>query len=136
MFEIVETPIDPRAIEAAVATPADGGVVTFTGVVRERSDDGLPVSGLAYEAYPEMAVAEFHTIEAEVRERFRDVRLGIVHRVGELRIGDIAVCVCAASPHRAQAFDACRYAIDAVKSRAAIWKKEHYVGAEAQWRSN
>lgn len=136
VFAIVEAPIDPLALQAAVATQADGGVVTFTGVVRERSDEGRPVSGLAYEAYAEMAVAEFETIAAEARERFGDVRLGIVHRVGELAIGDIAVCVCAASAHRAQAFDACRYAIDAVKARAAIWKKERYVGAEAQWRSN
>lgn len=136
MFVITRDAIDPRALEAQVATRADGGVVTFLGVVRERSDDGALVTGLGYEAYDTMAIAEFETIAAEARERFGDVRVGVIHRVGDLQIGDIAVAVCAASPHRAQAFDACEYVIDAVKERAAIWKKEHYAQREAQWRSN
>lgn len=136
MLAIVREPIDPRALEAAVRTERCGGVVTFLGVVRERSDDGRAVTGLSYEAYDAMALAEFEAIADEARERFGDVRLAIVHRVGELAIGDVAVVVCAASAHRAAAFDACEYAIDALKARAAIWKKERYADGTAEWRAH
>ena len=136
MFEITSDAIDPRAVEASVADAACGGIVSFLGVVRERADDGRPVHGLRYEAYERMALAEFAAIAGEARERFGDVRLAIVHRIGELRIGDVAVVVVAASPHRAAAFDACRYAIDALKERAPIWKKEHYADGEGLWKAN
>ncbi len=136
MFEIVRSAIDPRAVEAAVRDSSCGGVVSFFGVVRDRSDDGRDVSHLEYEAYDEMAVAEFEAIAREARDAFGDVRVAIVHRVGELAVGDIAVAVCAASPHRAAAFDACEYVIDAVKARAAIWKKERYADGSGEWREN
>jgi molybdopterin synthase catalytic subunit len=136
LFAIVRDPIDPRTLEAAVWSEACGGVVIFLGVVRERAGDGRPVNGLTYEAHEAMALTEFATIAREVSEKFTGVRLGIVHRIGELRVGEIAVAVCAAAPHRAQAFDACRYAIDEVKARAAIWKKEHYADGAGEWVSN
>lgn len=136
MLAIVREPIDPRAVEASLRDASCGGVVTFLGVVRERSDDGRAVHGLSYEAYDEMALAEFEAIALETRERFGDVRLAVVHRIGDLEVGDVAVAVCAASAHRAAAFDACEYAIDAVKERAAIWKKERFADGTGEWREN
>ncbi|HTC31102.1 MAG TPA: molybdenum cofactor biosynthesis protein MoaE [Candidatus Acidoferrum sp.] len=136
LFAIVRDPIDPRTLEAAVWSEACGGVVIFLGVVRERAGDGRAVNGLTYEAHEAMALAEFATIAREVSGKFTGVRLGIVHRIGELRVGEVAVAVCAAAPHRAQAFDACRYAIDEVKARAAIWKKERYADGAGEWVSN
>jgi molybdopterin synthase catalytic subunit len=136
MFTIGTAAIDPRTLEAAVRTDACGGVVTFLGVVRERAQDGRDVTGLSYEAHEEMALAEFARIAQEAAQRFGDVHVAIAHRVGDLRIGEIAVAVAAASAHRAAAFDACEYAIDELKARAPIWKKEHYTSGEAAWISN
>lgn len=134
--QIVRDAIDPRALEAQVRTDACGGIVTFLGVVRERAHDGREVDGLSYEAHEAMALAEFAQIGEEIGARFSGVRLGIVHRVGDLAVGEIAVAVCAASPHRAQAFEACAYAIDELKRRAPIWKKERYRDGAAEWIAN
>jgi molybdopterin synthase catalytic subunit len=136
MFRITGEAIDPKALESAVADAAFGGVVTFLGVVRARADDGRTVDGLAYEAFEPMAVAEFESIAVEARQRFGDLRLAIVHRTGELGIGDVAVAVAAAAVHRSAAFDACEYAIDEVKRRAPIWKKERYAGGAGEWKVN
>lgn len=133
---IAGEPIDPRALEAAVTSSACGGIATFIGVVRETSHDDRAVTGLSYEAHEEMALAEFDAIAREVQVRWPGTRLGIVHRVGDLAVGEIAVAVCAAAPHRAQAFDACRYAIDELKARAPIWKKERYAGGGGEWIAN
>jgi len=133
VYAVVRDPIDPRALERVVRA-GDGGVATFFGIVRETADDGRPVSGLWYEAFDAMAIREFETIASEVRERFGDVSLAIVHRVGELRVGEISVAVLAAAAHRAAAFDACRYAIDQLKNRAAIWKQERYSDGDAAWK--
>jgi molybdopterin synthase catalytic subunit len=134
VFRIAGDPIDPKKLEALVRR-GDGGVVTFLGVVREDADDGRSVSGLWYEAHEAMALQEFERIAEEARDRFGDVRLAIVHRIGELRVGEISVAVLAAAPHRAAAFDACRYAIDELKRRAPIWKKERYADGAAQWKA-
>ncbi len=134
--EIRSSEIDPRALEACVTNDACGGIVTFLGIVRERAGDGRAVTGLSYEAHETMALAAFEAIAREACERHPEVRLGIVHRTGDLRIGEIAVAVCAAAPHRAQAFEACSYAIDQLNARAAIWKKERYAGGDAEWVEN
>jgi molybdopterin synthase catalytic subunit len=136
MFAIVRAPIDPARLDAAVRDDLFGAVVTFLGIVRERADDGRSVLGLEYEAYEAMALAEFEQVAGEAYGRFGDVRLAIVHRVGRLNVGEIAVAVVAGSPHRGTAFDACEYAIDEVKSRAAIWKKELYADGDGRWKSN
>lgn len=133
MFAITRDVIDPRAVEASVLGSAQGGVVTFLGIVREHASDGREVSGLSYEAYDEMATAEFRRLAEEVRARYGAVELAIVHRVGELHVGEIAVVVVAAAAHRGAAFDACEYAIDELKQRAPIWKKEHYLEGDAAW---
>jgi molybdopterin synthase catalytic subunit len=136
MFAIVRTPIDPARLDAAVRDDVFGAVVTFLGIVRERADDGRLVRGLEYEAYDAMALAEFETIAAETYQRFAEVRVAIVHRVGRLNVGEIAVAVVVGSPHRGAAFDACEYAIDEVKSRAQIWKKELYADGDERWKTN
>jgi molybdopterin synthase catalytic subunit len=134
LSRIVRGPVDARAVEA-VGHEATGGVVTFLGVVRAHSD-GRAVVGLSYEAYESMALAVFDAIRSEACDRFGDVTLSIVHATGELAVGDVAVAVAAAAAHRAEAFDACRYAIDQLKLRAPIWKQERYADGGALWRSN
>lgn len=137
MYEITAQPIDLAALQSGVRSDACGGVVTFCGVVRDRSDDGRPVTGLSYEAHQDMAIAEFERIAQEARGRFGDCRIAVAHRTGDLRVGEIAVAVIAASAHRGTAFDACEYVIDQLKQRAPIWKKEHYAdGGDSIWKQN
>lgn len=136
MFAVVRTPIDVPALETQVGTGSCGGVVVFRGIVRDRSDDGRAVTGLSYEAHEGMALAEFERIAAEANERFGPCRVGIVHRTGDLGIGETAVAVVVASPHRAEAFDACEYVIDELKARAPIWKQEHYAAGPSEWKQN
>lgn len=136
MLRIVRERIDQRAVEDRVRSETRGGVVTFLGIVRERADDGRLVSGLQYEAFDAMASSEFEAIVAEARERFGDVHVAAEHRVGELRVGEVAVAVCVAAAHRGEAFAACRYAIDELKRRAPIWKKELYVDGGGEWKAN
>lgn len=136
MFEIVRAAIDPARLDAAVRDDRYGAIVSFLGIVRERADDGRAVLGLEYEAYDAMALAEFETIAGEAHRRFGEVRVAIVHRTGRLAVGEVAVAVVAGSPHRGDAFDACEYAIDEVKRRAPIWKKELYADGDERWKSN
>lgn len=137
MFQVIALPIDVASLEGRVLTDACGAVVTFCGVVRQRSDDDRPVTGLSYEAHEAMAVAEFERIAAEARARFGECNIAVVHRTGDLRIGEVAVAVAVASAHRGAAFDACEYVIDELKQRAPIWKKEHYAdGGDSVWKQN
>ena len=137
MYELTREPIDVRALEGRVRTDACGAVVSFSGIVRERSDDGRLVTGLSYEAHETMAAQEFARIADEARERFGPCDIAVVHRTGDLRIGETAVAVAVASAHRAPAFDACEYVIDELKARAPIWKKEHYAdGGDSVWKEN
>lgn len=136
MFAILDRPIDIEEVAGSVRTRACGAVVTFAGIVRERADDDRPVTGLTYEAYERMAVREFEIIASEARERFGTCEISIVHRTGDLRIGEAAVVVAVGAPHRGSAFDACEYVIDAVKARAPIWKREHYADGDARWKDN
>ncbi len=136
MFAIVREPIDVAAVARDVRTDTCGAVVTFAGVVRERSDDDRCVTGLSYEAHENMAAEEFERIASEARERFGSCEISVVHRIGDLAVGDVSVAVAAAAPHRSAAFDACEYAIDELKRRAPIWKKEHYTRGESEWRTN
>jgi molybdopterin synthase catalytic subunit len=136
-FAITPQPIDLAALQATIRTDACGGVVTFAGIVRERSDDDRPVTGLSYEAHEAMAIAEFERIGEEARARFGACEIGVVHRTGDLRIGEVAVAVVVAAAHRGAAFEACEYIIDELKARAPIWKKEHYAdGGDSVWKEN
>jgi molybdopterin synthase catalytic subunit len=118
-----ERPLDAAAVSARVAGPDAGGLVTFAGVVRDHSR-GRSIRHLEYEAYPPMALAEMERICEEAARRWRGARVAIAHRTGHLEIGELAVVVAAAAPHRAEAFEACRFAIDALKQSVPIWKKE------------
>ena len=126
LIRITREPLDDAAIQAltrAVEDPAVGGIVTFAGVVRDNARNKR-VRYLEYDAYPEMAEQEMARIAAEVERRWQTNRLAMVHRIGRLEIGECSVVVIVASPHRAEAFEACRYAIDTLKSTVPIWKKE------------
>lgn len=131
---ISENPIDFAAVLAAVAHPGAGALVTFAGVARDNFE-GRAVTQLAYEGYPAMAQPVLDAVAAEVAERWPGVRLAVVHRVGVLQIGEAAVAVVTAAPHRDAAYAANRYAIDEVKARLPVWKKEHYTDGAA-WKAN
>jgi molybdopterin synthase catalytic subunit len=120
-----------RALEEAVTTPGAGGVVTFQGVVRDNAR-GKQVRSLAYDAYVEMAEQQMAQIAADVEQRWETSAVAMVHRIGRLEIGECSVVVVVACPHRAEAFEACRYAIDTLKSTVPIWKKEIYADGE-EW---
>ncbi len=128
---VQSAPLSMDALLARVLGPDCGGVVTFSGVVRNRARDQA-IEHLEYEVYGPMAEKELQKILARARERWPDVRLALCHRVGRLEIGDAAVMVAAAAPHRAEAFEACRFAIDTLKESVPIWKKEFAEGG-AYW---
>ena len=118
-----EGPIDVGRVVARVTGPGMGGIVTFLGTVRNRAR-GRDIRHLEYESYPEMAEREMERIVEQAVERWPGTRIAIAHRAGHLEIGDIAVVVVAAAPHRGEAFEACRFAIDTLKETVPIWKKE------------
>ena len=130
MIRLVRQPIDVAALQDAGA--ADGAVCLFLGVVRDHHE-GRAVVRLEYEAYEEMALPLMEEIAAEARARFGASQVRMVHRLGTLEVGEVSVAVAAASPHRAEAFAACRYAIDTLKARVPIWKKEFFADG-AVWR--
>ena len=117
----------PPSIDEAVAYVSHGGagaVCVFLGTVRDESE-GRPVVRLEYEAYASMAVAEMTRVADEIAAEVPGVRLAVVHRVGSLAVGDVAVVCAARAPHRGEAYRACRALIDRVKARVPIWKREH-----------
>lgn len=118
-----DAPLDVAAVVARVAGPDTGGIVTFVGAARDHSR-GQRIEKLEYEAYEGMAEREMDAIAAEASAQYGGARVAIAHRTGRLAIGELAVVVVAAAPHRGEAFAACRYAIDTLKQRVPIWKKE------------
>jgi molybdopterin synthase catalytic subunit len=129
MFEIVDHVIDERAVADSVADPGAGAVCTFSGVVRDNSK-GKRVLYLEYEAYPEMAIKQMQLIADEIKQRWGITHVSMVHRTGRLQVGEASVCIALSSPHRGEAFDACRYAIDRLKQTVPVWKKEVWEGGE------
>jgi molybdopterin synthase catalytic subunit len=127
-----ETPIDPAAVIAAVSKSGNGGIAVFIGTVRDVAD-GRPVLGLDYSAYVEMAEREMASIVAEAANLDDGIDVAAVHRIGSLAIGDVAVVIAAAHPHRAAAFDACRYVVEQIKRRVPIWKAERYADGGDAW---
>ena len=108
-------------------TPGCGAVVSFSGVVRDHSEGRAGVTGLTYEAYESEALRLLQEVAAETRRRSPDVeRLAVLHRTGELALSETSVVVVASAPHRAEAFEAARYAIDTLKETVPIWKREHW----------
>lgn len=131
LVAVTSAPLDVQALAAAVraAGGGDGAVATFIGLVREHNQ-GRRVRFLEYEAYEPLAVRVLGRIVEEAGATWPDARLGVHHRTGRLEIGDASIVIAAASPHRADAFAACRYAIERVKQIAPIWKHEHFDGGD------
>jgi len=131
-FEITSEPIDLSAFRRRLLDNACGAYVQFDGWVRDHNE-GQEVLRLEYEVYTPLAVKEGLIIIDEAIEKFGIRNACGIHRGGLLELTDVAVVVGVSSPHRAAAFDACRYIIDEVKQRLPIWKKEYYASGEAEW---
>jgi molybdopterin synthase catalytic subunit/molybdopterin converting factor small subunit len=130
LFAVVDRPLSPDEIAARVDDPGAGGVVIFSGVVRNQTD-GRPVKFLEYEAHNPMAEAKMREIGVAIRARWSGVRrVAMLHRVGRLEIGEASVLIAVSAAHRGDAFEACRYAIDTLKRTVPVWKKEHFEDGE------
>lgn len=129
---ITSESIDAAALLAEVATPSDGAVLLFWGVVRNEND-GREVSGLEYEAYAAMAEAKLREIVGEAAERWSVGEIVVVHRVGKLDVGEASVGIAVAAPHRGEVYEASRYVIEELKRRVPIWKREHYLDGPSAW---
>ncbi len=129
MIRIVEGPIDRNAVIEEASSSKAGAIVTFDGVVRDHAR-GKKVTHLYYEAYSEMAEKEMARIREETIKRWSLEGMAMVHRTGRLEIGDSSVFIAISSSHRTEAFEACRFAIDSLKTSVPIWKKEHYEDGE------
>ncbi len=123
MERVTRAPLDPAALLSGVRRDGDGGLTLFVGVVRDNAD-GRTVTEMEYEAYEPMAEKEMAGIEADLAVRFPDARLLMRHRIGRLRVGEVAVVVVASAPHREEAFAACRAGIEEIKARVPVWKRE------------
>lgn len=128
-FKIVDRPLSLDEVITQVQSPARGGVVTFTGAVRDNTR-GRKVVKLVYEAYAPMAEKKLAEIAAEAEKQWSSSRVAIVHRVGTLLPGELAVVIAAAAAHRDEAFQACRHCIERLKQDVPIWKKEHFEDGE------
>ena len=115
--------------DRGASSGSDGAVATFLGLVRNHNV-GRHVQYLEYEAYDPLALKAFERIAGEIAARWPDVRLALHHRTGRIEVGEASVAIATASPHRANAFSACRYAIERVKQIAPIWKREHFDGGD------
>ena len=129
---IVHAAIDPAQVLALVGAAGDGAVLLFLGTVRDQAD-GRRVDGLRYEAYQEMAEAVLSAIADEAARQIGSDRIAVVHRVGDLAIGEVSVAIAVSSPHRAEAYQASRYVIEEIKKRLPVWKLEQYVDGESAW---
>jgi molybdopterin synthase catalytic subunit len=129
---MTKSAIDPGRVLNSVRDRSAGGTVIFIGTVRNMSE-GREVKGLEYEVYKEMAERRMLEIERRVRAKWPVRKMAMVHRYGRLKVGEVSVAVAVSSAHRAEAFDACRYAIDAVKRTLPLWKKERWVGGRTSW---
>jgi MoaE-MoaD fusion protein len=125
IYQLVREPIDMAALIRHVRAPEDGATVTFDGFVRNQSHNCATLY-LDYEAYESMAIAKMREIGAQLHEKYRIHRVAMAHRLGRLEIGETSVFIAVSAPHRAAAFDACRFAIDTLKRTVPIWKKEHF----------
>jgi molybdopterin synthase catalytic subunit len=135
VFRITDGPIDVLAVQAAVTWPGAGAVLLFAGITRD-SFAGRPVTRLEYEAYPGMAVPVMARIGAEAEARWPGVRVAMVHRTGRVDISEASVVIAVSAPHRADAYAASRFAIDELKARVPVWKREHYADAAPAWKAN
>jgi len=134
MVAIVAHPIDLASVESHVQDPGHGALLTFSGVARN-TFGGREVRALHYETWEAMALKELARIESEVIRLWPTVRVAMVHRTGDVPIGEASVVVAVGAPHRAEAYEASRHAIDTLKKSVPIWKKEIYADGET-WVAN
>lgn len=132
MVCLTHEPIDYHALTEQVRRSHCGGVVVFLGTVRDLTGERVTMA-LDYEAYPGMAEKKMAEIEADTRQRWPIGEIMLVHRLGRLEVGEISVAVAVSCPHRAQAFEACRHAIDRLKELVPIWKKENWADGSTEW---
>jgi molybdopterin synthase catalytic subunit len=132
MVSLTNGPIDHHSLTEQVRQAHSGAVVTFLGTVRELTD-GRVTTALDYEAHPALAEKALAEIEADARRRWPVGELAVVHRLGRLELGDVSVAIAVSCPHRAEAFEACRYVIERLKERVPIWKKEHWADGSSEW---
>lgn len=132
LVRLTPEPLSVDAALAAVADPGAGGTCVFVGTVRDRSDQG-EVTGLSYEAWEDLAVRRLTEIGEDLHRSWPLRRVALLHRTGELAIGEASVVIAVSAPHRAEAFEACRRAIERLKSDAPLWKKEGLRSGEAHW---
>jgi molybdopterin synthase catalytic subunit len=132
LVRLTDSPLDPGEALRFVQDPGAGGTVLFAGTVRDHSGAGA-VTGLDYEAWAPRAVALLEALGEEMLERWPLRRVALLHRTGNLAVGEVSVVVCCSAPHRAEAFEAARYGIDRLKEEVPIWKRERLATGEAHW---
>ena len=132
LIRISAAPLDPSEATRAVADPSAGATCVFLGTVRDHSDEG-GVTGLSYEAWDEVAETRLEELGDELFAGWPLRKVALLHRTGDLEVGDVSVVVACSSAHRAEAFEACRHAIDRLKADAPIWKKEHLQAGGSHW---
>jgi molybdopterin synthase catalytic subunit/molybdopterin converting factor small subunit len=130
---LTDGPLDAGQAVAAVSGRGRGAVVTFLGTVRDQHG-GRPVEKLIYSAYRPMALEGLERIVADLEAAHPDLRAAIVHRLGEVPVGEASVVIAIGSPHRAAAYEASRTALERLKAEIPIWKREHYADGEVAWR--
>jgi molybdopterin synthase catalytic subunit len=128
---LTDSPIDSRELARRVTRSSDGACVVFEGVVRDHHE-GRRVESIFYDAYRPMAEKEIAKIVDDIHTRFPQVDVAVIHRLGLLKVGEASIAIACASPHRGEAFDACRIVIDRFKQTVPIWKKERGPGGE-EW---
>ncbi len=128
-IQLLDRPLEPQNCIDRVSHSSAGGIDVFIGTVRDNTK-GKPVVRLDFEAYDKMAVSEMRKIARQIVDRWPTLGVSIHHRTGSLQIGDIAVIIAVATPHRKAAFEACQYAIDTLKETVPIWKKEIFEDGE------
>jgi molybdopterin synthase catalytic subunit len=132
LIAIRDTELSVDEVRAAVAGPGAGGISLFAGAVRD-SDHDQGVTGLSYSAHPS-AEAELRRVAGLVAEKFKSVLgIAVVHRTGDLAIGELAVVAAVACPHRSDAFDACRELVDVLKASVPIWKHQRFTDGTSEW---
>jgi molybdopterin synthase catalytic subunit len=134
LAEVRDTPLSIDEVHSAVMHPKAGGIALFAGVVRDH-DKGKEVTALSYSAHP-TAADELSQVAERIAAKFEVHAIAVVHRVGNLEIGDLAVVVAVSSAHRATAFDACRALVDELKETVPIWKHQRFVGGASEWVSS
>jgi molybdopterin synthase catalytic subunit len=132
LCKITQDPIDLRELTDFVADPGAGAITTFVGTTRN-TNDGRRVIRLEYECYPGMAEKEMQKIAAEALVRWPIQKIAMIHRLGRLAVGEVSVAVAVSCPHRGEAFDACRFAVDTLKELVPIWKKENAPDGTGEW---